>query len=280
MKPRIFHAVILTILSITIASCNSGSESYEIRMQMKPGERFQQFTKMETKVDLGTLPGMEMKTATGAEFVVLEGDGSVERLKMTYLDLNTDFKFGVSGVDKRSDSMMKVNNKKLIGKSVVINVDDSRVVQVSGFEEVRDDINDTLPKIMFTPEAVNSLFGYMFAIYPGKPVKKGDSWRHQSTMSVMNMKMNMITTYTLVKVEADVAEIKASGTLAASADNAPGPAPVSVEGVHSAKYRIALNDGHIQGGDFSMELEGKMSGAMGTGTMKMRGKQVISDKPF
>ena len=247
---------------------------------MKPGEKFQQFTKMETKVDMGTLPGMEMKTATGAEFEALEGDGSVERLKMTYLDLNTDFKFGVSGVDKRSDSMMKATNKKIIGKSVVLNINESRVVQVSGFEEVQNDISDTLPKRMFTPEAVNTLFGYMFAIYPGKPIKKGDSWRRQSTMTVMNMKMNVNTTYTLARVSEGVAEINASGTMDVSADSAPGPAPLTVEGKHTGKYRIALRDGHITGGSFSMNLEGKMTGAMGTGGMIMQGKQVISDKPF
>ena len=281
MKAKLLPATVIILISLLFTSCGTG-ESYEIRMRMTPGDKFHQYISMKTTMEMGSMPGMKMATETGAEFEVISADKNGGVLKMTYLDMNTDFNFGTSGVDRRTDSLMKAANKLVSGKSILLTVNNSQIEKVSGFDELQTDSTLATSKRMFTAEAINTVFGYMFDIYPGKAVKKGNSWRRESVLTIMNMKMNILTTYKLSDVQNGVAEIEAEGTisLAPKADKSENFAKMNVSGKHNGKYSIKLDDGTIKNGKYEMTLEGKLSTQAGVGAVTIKGTQLISDKPF
>jgi len=118
-----------------------------------------------------------------------------------------------------------------------------------------------------------------FAMYPGKPVKPGDSWSKKLTMDNNGLPMSLDNTYTLQAVEGNTLKVKVESkiTSAGSTVAAPGMS-VDMTGDLKGLNTFDQATGLPLSGDDNMTINMKMKGQGQEIPMKMDMKITITGK--
>ncbi len=265
-------ACIICLLAILNFSCNNGpkGDAYTIKMRLKQGDSFNHNTKM--KMDMAmNVPGHPIGMQVGMNaFVRFDVTGSVgenKELKLTYTDMNMTMDMGNSmPATVNMDSILKQGAKRVIGKSVIMEMSPkNEIVDVKGFDSLMvntdsDAASQKMMEQMFSKDQMNSLFGVMFNMYPGKAVKVGESWTAKNKLNVNNMDMLVNAKYTLVGVKNGIADIDLDGVIDGTGKmNQGGMAlDVSMKGSQKGMLTIKLDDGYLQNGSYKMDIKAEM----------------------
>jgi hypothetical protein len=271
MKKLLFNLVLLGGLVSFLASCKSG-EAYTIKMRLKDGDNFEQQLKMNMNMNMsmmGKSMDMKMGITNACRFDVMAATEKEKQLKMTYTDMQMSM--SVPGMGDQSEMMDSILNKSkshIIGKSVTLVMDDkNNITDVLGFEQLMADSTNPdmaqtreMVKGMFSKDQVKSMWGMMFAVYPGKPVHVGDTWKGESELSVSGMKMKIKYNYKLKAVHDGLADIELDGVIdgKGSMTNLPVSMEMDMKGKQNGTMTVKLEDGYIRGGKYSMDVSADM----------------------
>lgn len=254
------------IMVVTLISCGNKNDSYIIAMRLDKGDKFKQDITMDmvtTISMMGMNKDMKTEMEIGSDFEVLDSTAAGTSIKMTYTKMAMDMDMGMAGDAKTADSLMKKTNQEMIGKSVVIVLDSNKVVEVKQANDLITTADTTASEMlekMFSKENLNSMYGMMFSMYPGKPVKIKDSWNVNNAIDLAGMIMKIDTKYTLVSVKDGLAEINidasidSKGTMSQAGMNFD----MDMKGTQTGKFYITLSDGYIQKGNYSMDVKTEM----------------------
>ena len=161
---------------------------------------------------------------------------------------------------------MNSTTKGVIGKSVVFMLSkDNEILSTSGFDslminESQSEASRQMIKKMFSKEQLNNLFGMMFSMYPGKPVKVGESWTSKTVVNIADIDMKVNVKYTLTGVKNGLADIDVDGVIDGKGEmNKSGvPLEIAMSGTQKGTMTIKMTDGYLQNGAYKMDIKADM----------------------
>jgi hypothetical protein len=267
MKKFLSFLLLAVTASVLFTSCDGNKKGpYTLAMRLDKGDQFTQDITMNmvTSISMGGM-NRDMKTdmEIGSDFEVLDSTAAGTHIKMTYTKMSMDMNMGMEEDTQSADSMIKKANQQMVGQSVVITLDSNKVVAVQQPMEklptVDSGTNKMLEK-MFSKENLNSMYGLMFSMYPGKPVNVKDSWKVTNEIDLAGMVMKIDTKYTLVDVKDDLAEIDIEAIIDSKGNmNQEGMNfNMDMKGTQKGKFYIKVSDGYIQKGNYVMDIKTEM----------------------
>jgi len=261
-----------TILFSACDNKGGGSgEAYSIKMRLKEGDRFGQDMNMKMNMQAAII-NMNMTMETGTDFEVMKASPDENELKLTYTKMHMGMEAGgLPNVKGQSDSALNEKTGKIVGKSVTIKMDkNNKITSVVGLKEILDSMaaDETQKQVfekMFSADQFNNSMGWMFSMYPNKPVKVGETWSASTKMNMAGMDMNIDIDYKLLSVKDGVATINVDGTIKGEGSMKAGAQDMkmNMSGDQKGKLNIKLDDGYLKDGDYKMNLKAEME-VMGT----------------
>jgi hypothetical protein len=270
MKKKLLLFLIAAASCALLFSCNSNGltgDTYTIKMRMNKGDTFHQHIKMDMnmKMDaMGQAVNMKTNMDMGVTFEVTDTSSTGKELKLTYTDMHMAMDMG-SLQAGNMDSLMNTNLGKIIGKSLLLELSPSNeITEVKGFDSIMisssSEADRKMTEKMFSKEQMTNMFGIMFGMYPGKPVKIGETWTSKSTVNIANIDMQINITYKLAGVKNGLADIDVAGIIDGKGDMKQNGMSIgmSMSGQQHGMLTIAMDNGYMQSGSYKMDVKAEM----------------------
>jgi len=290
-KLRFFLSLLVSSI-IFFVSCNSGptGEAYTIKMRLNKGDTFNHNTRMNMQMNtaaMGQSVDMTMKMDAFVNFEVLNNTSGNKELKMTYTNLHMGMDMGkMNTANVNTDSIMNVSSKKMVGKSILMELSPTNeITGVKGFDSLmaandNDEATRQLAEKMFSKDQMNNLFGMMFSMYPGKPVRVGETWTAKTKVNVANIDMKVNIKYTLVGVKNGLADIDVDGIIdgKGAMSTAGNAIDVAMSGTQKGMITLKMDDGYLQNGAYKMNIKADMEMMGQKIPMTMKADYTLSNK--
>ncbi len=261
---KILWVFMPALFLLLLGACNTKTgNGYTIKMRLARGDKFEQNMEMDMNMNMniaGISRDMKMKMITGSAFNVEDSSAAGRDIKITYTKMNMKMDMGL-GTNINTDSILNKTMGGIVGKSVHVILAGNKITSVKGFDSLATAIQDTasakMMQKMFSPESLNNTFGMLFSLYPNKSVKEGDSWTSDNVLDVSGMSMKIKTTYTLLRVKDNIAEIKMDGLIDSKGTMAQGAVNMEMDmkGSQKGQMNIKLSDGYLSTGNYDMDID-------------------------
>lgn len=240
-------AALLTLL--VMQGCNSdkktaggkasSSDAVALKFNLQKGKVYHYAMNMEME---GDVQGQKMENDMAFDYTleVVGDQDTLKTLKTTYdrikmemnagpmnIDFDTNEPQKDSATDLRQNPMSMMSNMfyAMKGKSFEMKVNDKgEVVSVTGMDEMMNAMMNSLTadenarqamaqafQSQFNEEAVRKSFEQAFNIFPGKPVKVGDTWT--KSISMGGMGTDIATNYKVKEISGDNVVLDVSADL-------------------------------------------------------------------
>jgi len=299
--------VLLTAIIIVLTSCNSGSEKYTLKPNMKEGESYT----MEYNIDFDQ-DAMGMKNQMQMTMSYLMKIKSVN----TQRDIEMDFMYNRMAMDMKSkaysisydsdstylpgshensseESMRNIYAStmgKLINKPIQITIDSTgQVKQVKGYRELVNSIEDSLPGTskpaasgIMSESQITQLFQQTFGTFPKKPVGIGEEWTNEINMTQSSMLMKYTNTYKIKEIlkKENEAIIDVKGVISMGMNQDTASMKMTAKGSLTGNIVVDMSSGLVKTGKQQMEInmeiammDKKMPMTM-KGTINLKGKKL------
>ncbi len=270
---RIYLRIICAAIVLTgFAACKSG-ETYEIKMQLNKGDRFQQEIRSNIITStpvMGNNIKATIKTDAVCDFEVIDKQSDNKQLQMTYHDFHTSVDMGDMG-NMIPDSATQHQNNRIKGKSLQLTLSkDNEIIAVTGAESLFDDstMNESTRKMMkkmFNKEQISNMFGTMFSMYPKNKVAIGESWKNTNNANFAGLEMKIVIKYTLQSVNNGIATISVDGQINGKGKMEALPMEIDMKGTQKGAMFVQLSNGYLQKGNYTMDV---------AATMEMMGQKI------
>lgn len=285
--------LIAAVSLMTLVSCGGGKsgETVDLKLNFKPGDKYLYATQINQNINT---MGTTMQQLIGMDMIyeVTASEGNHKKLSITYdhVQMKTTTPMGGMEYDSRDktkgDGMLGFMDS-LIGKSFSITIaPDGNIVKVENLGNLMTSlpgepgVKEQLQK-QFSDTAIRQMMQNSFDMYPGKPVKVGESWTKKSTMGVSSFSINMQNTYTLKAVNDGKAVVSVSSimTLPATEMSQAGvPIKMEMNGKQEGTMDVDIASGQILSGKTHQTINGKINAAGQEMPMDIAGDVVISSK--
>jgi hypothetical protein len=193
-----------TVLVVVALGAPAFGQEVDIKWKFEKGKTFYQEMTTETKQDM-TVMGMKISQTQKQTFYFSwtpEKQDDKDKswtIKQKIIGLKMDIQIGGTPItyDSTKDAGAGVNNplsdffKALIGAEFTITVGpDMKVTKIEGRDEFLKKLISTnqtmepLLKQILSDDALKQMADPAFAVVPGKPVKKGDTWERPSKLNM------------------------------------------------------------------------------------------------
>lgn len=261
-------AVVLSMLGGCDSSPAPRGEKIELKLNLKPGDKRRLTADMDLNIDAQAKrqrQKVNMSMSFGMSFEVLDvDDEGVHTLKTTYDRVRVKISGGPQTIAYDSDSpgggqdpMGQVFGA-MVGSTLTLKVTpDGQTLDVQGMEEMADKMADKLPpqaRAGFEQqmEGMTNSFDQMMSVLPRKPVDIRDTWSGSMNMAAdPNMPMKVDATYTLYDRKDGVAIVKVDGKIKGGK---------GLSGTMKGTMRIDEKTGWTEGGEMTMNMEGRVEG--------------------
>lgn len=262
------------IIATTFIACNSNdtpspattgggggsTDPVTLAMRLQPGDRFGYNSVMDMDITSAGM-GIRMKMDMGSVFEVTSAGPQGKELKLTYTRANMSTNFGMLNTPSM-DSMMKKAGEAVMGRSVTLVLSpDNKIVEVKGVDSAyiaaADEQTKQVLKSMYSKEQMNSTYGMIFNLYPGKPVKAGDSWDTENNIALSAVQMKVKTKYTLKEVKDGIASIGIAGVIDGQATMSRGAkvTEMPINGTQNGTLNVKIGDGYLKDGKIEMDVK-------------------------
>ncbi len=290
MKIAILPAYIFVAFLLLTGCTGGGGDPVTFKFNMAQGSKFSYSVVTDVNMNQSVM-GKDMKLAskiiTAYTFEVTADNAGFKTVKATISKIA--MKIDANGMAMNIDSdlpttdttgpMAKVGKvfAGIKGGEFYFTINENGdVSKVTGMDEM---IEKTLPGVAaedtaFAKQTLAQAFNdhsfkdnlqHSFAVYPGKPVKPGESWTKTYTMDISNTPMKVDNTFTLESVTGNVAKIKVVSKLSlGGALPAPGM-QMDITGDIKGINNFDLQSGMPLDGDNTVEINAKM---------KMQGQEI------
>jgi hypothetical protein len=180
----------------------------------------------------------------------------------------------VIGAMKGGEFSFIMNEKGEVGQ--VSGINDMMQRMMSSLDVPNADAMAAGMSSAFNEENFKQNIQQAFAVYPGKPVKPGDSWASSMDMTNGGMAMKLGNNYTLESVNGDKANVKVDSKI-----SSPDPAAnnnMNISGTMKGTMQYDIPTGVPVRGDLDMNMDMQMSSGGQTVPMKTDIKMKITGK--
>jgi hypothetical protein len=280
MKKNSWSILSIILLSAAFTSCQNSTESVDLKFNFQPGSKYQYTMNTHTTV-LQQAMGMSMKVGQDMTLVstydMMGNDGQNKKMNITYnriamkIDNNAMPMQYDSDDTAHQDSMLKGLSGMLNKPFNATISDQGEVINVSGLTEILGSLTDsTQPnaqknKMMLSQQmndsSVKSSLQQSFNVYPGHPVKVGDTWKRTISSPMSNVIMKVESDYKLTSVKNGIATIDVNSKLTsvASANPAMKELKIDLTGTQKGTSEIEVSSGLMTNSTMKMTIKGKIS---------------------
>jgi hypothetical protein len=295
---KIVNAFLILVSTVAIISCSS-SEKRLLKFNLEKGKTYDYEMVMDMDQEM---VGAKNKIGmiAGYAISVTDDDGNVKTLDIQYSDFKMDM--NIAGQEMKIDATIKpepVDSSNMdpakmmsnaftgiIGKKFIMKVDgEGKIQSVAGVQEFINGMVESMGggadvKAMvqaalngqFSEEKIKETFAPMFAIYPNKEVKPGDTW--SSSYNLTSQAVEAKTYYTLKSFEGDNAVVEAKSKMdpltGATNENLAG---LKLNGTQTGTIKMNSKTGMVVDAELDQKFESSGSFKLTmTGKMKMKGK--------
>ena len=290
---KIFLTVAAIATSVIIAGCGNGGETktadgYLLKFNMNKGTKFEYSVTMDMGMKetvMGKDVDVKNKMLIGYTFAVTgdsagwkKVDATISRIAMDMNaeGMNMHFDSNEPDTSKVSDTNPMAMVGKVMGAlkggqfGFTIN-ENGEIGSVYGMKEMMQNMiaKANLPNAENMTQSLGKSFDeenfkqnmqQSFNMYPGKPVKTGESWTKTMSMKSSGMDMHLDNTYTLESVTGDDALVKVVSKISSGADSTSTPGvKMDMSGNMSGSMHYDLPTGIPQKGDMDMNMIMKMN---------------------
>jgi hypothetical protein len=295
MKIKLLPVV---VLAATILFLGCGSNEVSFKFNVPKGAKFSYSVGMDMNANQAMM-GQEMKINSKITFVylfeVLNDSAGWKTIRSTINRIGMNVNGGgiMMKIDTDSTNTDTTGPMAKIGQifgamkggqfTFTMN-ENGEVGQMTGMQEMVQKISnsmgadaavasETMSKV-FNEQAFKQNLQQSFAMYPGKPVKPGESWNKTLTMDNNGMIMKLNNTYTLDSAANGVARVRVASIITSGGD-APAAGPQTdmsgeLKGINYFDLPTGMplsgNDNmvanikmHAQGQEMSIKLDNKIT---------------------
>ena len=285
-------AGIVSMQSCQSTKSSTASKMLKFNFEKGKGYDYDMVWDLDTKV-----AGQVSKISIDGSYSmrITEDDGTVKSVSTSYKSLKMKMEVGGmnfeidsdkaagAGSDMEKDPMGAMGKifSSLVNKPFIIKVDaEGKVLEVSGFEKIINDMIDSLPgdesvkeqarasmKDQFNEQSIKDNFAQVFTIFPNKEVKVGDSWeKSYNTGGKMGAKFT--SNYTVKDIDGDHV------TLSTDTKISPTGSDSEVEGKQTGTILVDSKTGLMINASFDQDMKVKSQGTTVdvTGKGKIKGK--------
>lgn len=270
----------LTGMVMLGVSCKH-NEPVDLRLNLKPGSQYvytiQTNTTTEQKPMSQSISSTQNVTME-MTYNVGPAEGADRRITVTYdrlaMDMNSPM--GAVRYDSRDsakgDKRLAVVGGMLNKPFTMVVTPEGEIKSVEGLDAILRNIGDTTTEEglavhqqmaeTFNDTAVRSLMRQSLDIFPGHPVKPGDTWTKTYNMDMNIMQMKVDNVFTLKSVEGNTAHLdmkaKISGQGAADLPELKNM-QISLSGEQTGTMDVDISSGLVTEGNVTWHITGDMS---------------------
>jgi hypothetical protein len=299
---NILSALAVMLLFAGMApSCKSGGsktegsgEQVELKLNFKPGDKYLYSTQVSQKINSMGMTGMDQSMLMEMVYELTGADGNNKMLTVTYshIQMKNTTPMGVMEYNSKEGSKKDAGMgfmDSLIGKSFSLSIaPNGDIVKVEGLDNLVKSITGMDKSVkaevenQFSDTAIKLMMQNSFDIYPGKPVKVGDTWSKKSIMGFSGFNIAVENSYALKSVSGGKATISVTSvmTLPKSdmGETSGAPMKMEMDGKQEGTMDIDIATGQIISGKTQQTITGKLSAAGQVMPMDIKGDITISSK--
>jgi len=276
------------IVSILFMGCPAGknADGYTFKFNMQKGSKFDYAMNMDMSMKqsvMGKEMTMKSKMTMGYLFEVTNDSAGWKTVAATIskiaMDMNAgdmSMKFDTDNPSADTTGPMAMAGKIFGGMKdgkFTFTIDENGTIgEVHGFNEIlqKSITAANIPNADMVIQSMGKSFDenqfkqnmqQSFNIYPGKPVKPGESWTKNTTLNNSGMLMKMDNTYTLESVNGDDAVIKIASKITSGMDSSSMTGmKVNMDGSMSGNMNYDISNGLPKKGDMDMKMSMRVTG--------------------
>lgn len=258
----------LPIASIAFLTLTASAQK-KIELKLKP-ENGSKYVMATTSKSVVSQMGMDINMNMEMDLnMSVASQGADKLMTMQYSNIVLDMdmmgqktSISSSGTDKNSEPF-----KKLTTKSFGCVIDkNGKILKITGIDSLASVFGSDNPAAKyFNEDAIKSAVGQGFSFYPDHAVTVGESWKNSMSIT-SSVKMKADITYTLEKVENNLAYIKIVSTLATDGEQKITTNGIEVNmtmgGTQNGEMVVDTKTGMFTTSNLTQDLKGTIS-AMG-----------------
>lgn len=289
---------LLLMYVLLLGACKSGDggagASGEVKLQLnfKPGDKYLYTTDMHQVISYQNMANLEQDMLMGMLYEMKAAEGDNKKLSITYdhIKMKTVSPMGNMVYDSKNDTANASSALSfmgnLIGKSFdVLIAPDGRIVSVQGLDSMIMALSDVAGaqqvdiKNQFSDSSIMMMMQNSFDMYPGKPVKTGDTWTKNTSMNFSGFTISVESKYFLQSVKGDVATLKATSTMSLPVTKTAEQGiamEMELKGTQDAIMEISISSGQIVKATTNQDIKGKIKAAGQEMPMDIKGTIKVS----
>ena len=306
-----FGFVIALIVLTGCPNSKSSTDAVELKMNLEKGKNYSYNTsthfdmnmdvsgqKMATGLDMAYTFKLTLDHMDSAGNNILNSDIDAVKMKVDVMGMSMGYDskevIDTNHQDAMSGMLRKVFSG-MIGKSFKLTINPlGGVEDVSGVEEMVTSMIEGMPgseeekakmkqqlSQSFNKEQLRQTFAQAFNIYPGKPVKIGDTWNKEVDLGLKGMNNKQDIVYKVKDITSTSVILDMKGTIKASGnktDSTKVPAAMDLSGSESGTMTIDRSSGMVNSGDIDINFKGIIDMKGTKMPMDMKGKIHITGK--
>lgn len=257
-----------------IASISFGQKEINLKFNLANGESYDYTMDMNISTK-GSVNGQAIDVSNvmtmGYHFAVTGASAGWKKLTSTIskiamsvntggVNINYDSDKPVDTSDMVNSTMGKILGSMKGGQFTFIMNEKGDIGYVSGINEMVNRMTNATPDAgpmaagmsnAFNEENFKQNLKQAFGLYPGKPVKPGDSWTSTTSASNAGVEMQMNNVYTLESVIDNIANVKVNSKISSPQDSS---AKVTTSGTITGTVQYDIPSGVAVNGDLETNM--------------------------
>lgn len=286
---------IYTLLLASIIVTSVQSQTVDLSLKLEKGKEYRQVTTSKSTIAQNMM-GQEINitmTVNGTTSFLVKtiNDDSYEMEAMyNNLSMSVEMPQGAKSYSSAKDKdnpIFSVLNKLKDKPFEVVMSKKGKIKEVRNTDLIEQTIIDSFEQLpeghrgqmkaqimeAFGGEAMKKNMELVTAIYPDKPMKKGDKWTINTSVAG-DIALNVSTEYELVDFNSEYALIKGNATIKPGVKDAASMMPMDFEfsGSQIAEIKVDINTGWIIEAKTTQEIVGEIEMNMG-GSQEIKGME-------
>lgn len=265
--------VCILSFTYTLQSCNSNSSSsagngpVELKLNFKPNTKYKYVKESKESIEpqiKGASIAISQNMTTEAIYQ-LTNDGSNKNITFSYDRIALKSGNSMMSVEFDSKDTAKQSQKifqsitDVLHKPYTATLDaNGNITNIKKPSSLDTASASTTELNQFSDTAIHNMLQQLFNIYPGKPVKIGDTWvtKGESAISFLNAASE--NTYKLASISNGIAHIEVNSNLVSGTADNPELKGLDMRGTQTGTLDIEVSTGLIVDYKLTRHMEGNM----------------------
>ena len=258
--------------SYTLQSCNNnnsnaGNGPVELKLNFKQGAKYKYVKESKESIEpqiKGASIAITQNMTTEAIYQVTPNGKdknivfSYERIALKSGNSMMSVEFDSKDTAKQSQKMFQSITDVLHKPYTATITADGNIISIKKPTSL-DTSNATASELnQFSDTALHNMLQQLFNVYPGKPVKIGDTWTTKGESAISFLNASADNTFKLVSINNGIAHIEVNSNLISSPEDNPEIKGLNMRGTQTGTLDMEINTGLIVDYKLSRHMDGNM----------------------